>query len=137
MPYSRLAKRATSGLSPCSKTLPMLAYPGWPTFSLRAAILTQRQIWLVAILVASPSLFTIHLAVLNTPDVNSHPFTADIFLRRPPYLKYEIKWLLPQPSQSPSNRRNSSCVTNSQPCNPDCRSSKRALVIHLHRTPRQ
>ena len=40
----------------------------------------QQQIWLVTISVASPSIFTIILAVLNTPDVNAHLFlAADIF----------------------------------------------------------
>jgi len=57
--------------------------------------------------------------VFNTPDVNAHLFiAADIFLRRPPYLRYQRKWLPPQPSQCPSNRKNSFCVNNPQPFNP-------------------
>ena len=65
----------------------MLAPPGWPNFSLWYWL--YGQIWLVPILVASLSLFTIRLAMLCALDVNAHLFlAADIPLRRPPSRRY-------------------------------------------------
>ena len=51
-----------------------------------------------------PPCFTTCLAVLHTPDVNGNvQIGMDIFLRRPPYMRYTRKWLPPQPSRCPSN----------------------------------